>query len=148
MAERDQDGMTLLEVIVALVILSLGLAALFNTVSLGTRTASLADQQREAAAAAQSLLAELGRSRPISDGVSTGAFPTGQSWQLEIAPLEPASTGDAPSAGNTPAASALPAQNASTGLLQGHRARLIVSWPDAAQTRSVAFDTILLTVSP
>jgi general secretion pathway protein I len=128
MADGREAGMTLLEVIVALVILSLGLAALFNTVSLGTSTASVADQQRSATAAAQSLLAELGKTRPILDGSSTGAFPNGQSWQLDIAPLE--------SAANP------------SGILQGHKVVLTVSWPDSGKGRSVGFETLVLTASP
>jgi prepilin-type N-terminal cleavage/methylation domain-containing protein len=128
MVKTNQAGMTLLEVIVALVILSLGLAALFDTVSLGTRTASVADRHRAADAAAQSLLAELGRSRPIVDGISTGECATGQSWQLDIEPLEAAS--------------------AASGILQGHRVRLTVSWPDPPQGRSILFDTLMLTAVP
>ena len=128
MADANESGMTLLEVIVALVILSLGLAALFHIVSLGTSTASVADQQRAATAAAQSLLAELGKTRPILDGSSTGAFPTGQSWQLDIAPLE---TGANPS-----------------GSLQGHKVVLTVSWPDGNKGRSAAFETLVLTAAP
>ena len=120
--------MTLLEVIVALVILSFGLAALFDIVGLGTRTESVADQQRAATAAAQSLLAELGRSRPVTDGTSEGAFPTGQSWRLEIAPLA-----------TTPPAA---------GPLQAHQVHLTVSWPDTGQARSIAFDTLVLAASP
>ena len=123
-----QAGMTLLEVVVALVILSFGLAALFDMVGLGTRTASIADQQRAATAAAQSLLAELGRSRPVVDGTSEGAFPTGQGWRLEIAPLA-----------TTPP---------SAGPLQAHQVRLTVSWPEDGRARSVAFDTLVLTASP
>jgi prepilin-type N-terminal cleavage/methylation domain-containing protein len=128
MADPGESGMTLLEVIVALVILSLGLASLFNTVSLGTHTASVADQQRAATAAAQSLLAELGRSRPIIDGTSDGAFPNGQNWRLDIKPLETQSPVSAP--------------------LQGDAVTLTVSWPDNSQGRSLVFDTLVLTASP
>ena len=128
MAETDESGMTLLEVLVALAILALGLAALFNSVSLGTRTASTADQERAATAAAQSLLAELGRSRPITDGISDGAFPTGQSWRLDIEPLE------------TP--------GAAPPVLQGHKVVLIVSWPEEGRSRSIALSTLRLTAAP
>ena len=120
--------MTLLEVLVALAILSLGLAALFNSVSLGTRTASTADRERAATAAAQSLLAELGRSRPIADGISDGAFPTGQSWRLDIEPLE------------------IP--GAAPPVLQGHKVVLIVSWPEDGRSRSIALNTLRLTAAP
>ena len=128
MADSNEAGMTLLEVIVALAILSLGLAGLFNIIGLGTGTASLADHRRAADAAALSLLAELGRSRPITDGVSGGEFPTGQSWQLDIEPLDTPAT--APS------------------LVQGHTVRLNVSWPEPLKPRSITFDTLVLTASP
>jgi type II secretory pathway pseudopilin PulG len=79
----------LLEVIVALAILSLGLAA-SSTVSLGTRygigrrSAALGD-----GIAAQSLLAELGKTRPVVDGSSDGTRSRpGSRWQLDLAPLE------------------------------------------------------------
>jgi type II secretion system protein I len=128
MADPRQSGMTLLEILVALAILALGLAALFNSVSLGTRTASIADQQRAATTAAQSLLAELGRSRPIADGISEGAFSTGQSWRLDIEPLE------------TP--------SAAPPVLQGHKVMLMVSWPENGQSRSIALSTLMLTAAP
>ena len=128
MAEADESGMTLLEVLVALAILALGLAALFNSISLGTRTASTADRERAATAAAQSLLAELGRSRPFTDGISDGAFPTGQSWHLDIEPLE------------TP--------GAAPPVLQGHTVMLIVSWPEDGRSRSIALGTLMLTAAP
>jgi general secretion pathway protein I len=131
MAERrssSQAGMTLLEIMVALVILAFGLAVLFDAVGLGTGMAGVADQRRAATAAAQSLLAELGRSRPIADGATAGDFPDGQSWRLDITPV--ASAADVP------------------GPLQGHQVELTVSWPDAAGTRSLVFDTLLLTAAP
>lgn len=127
MADPRQSGMTLLEILVALAILALGLAALFNSVSLGTRTALMADQERAATTAAQSLLAELGRSRPIADGISEGAFSTGQSWRLDIEPLE------------TP--------NTASPVLQGHKVLLTVSWPENGQSRSIALSTLMLTAA-
>jgi general secretion pathway protein I len=125
-AERAESGMTLLEVIVALAILSFGLAALFDTVGLGRATASVADQQRAATVSAQSLLAELGRTRPVVDGSTEGVFPTGQRWRLDIKPLDAAGSGP----------------------LQGHEVTLVVSWPDNEQSRSVVFGTLVLAGSP
>ena len=125
---ETEAGMSLLEVIVALLILSMGLAVLFNTVDLGTHTMSVAEQQRGAAMAAQSLLAELGRSQPIVDGTSEGRLPTGQHWQLAIQPLDTA-------------------PSAPTRLL-GHEVHLTVSWPDGSQERQVEFDTLMLTAAP
>jgi general secretion pathway protein I len=121
----SEAGLTLLEVIVALAILALGLAALFDSIGLGTDTALIAGQQRAAASAAQSLLAELGRTRPIVDGRSDGIFATGQRWQLDLEPLA-----------------------TSPGPLQGHSAALTVSWDDDGRTRALVFDTLVLAAAP
>jgi len=123
-----EAGMTLIELVVALVILSIGLAVLFDIAGLGTNTERTADQERAAAAAAQSLLAQLGRSRPIVDGTTEGEFPNGQVWQLELHPMETES---------------LP-----PGPLQGHQARLTVAWLDGTRPRSLQFDTLVLASSP
>jgi general secretion pathway protein I len=85
---NDQSGFTLVEVLVALAILSIGLAALFQGVGGGWRAASVADHERIATEGAQSLLDEIGRSRPLLDGVSEGAFAGDEHWRLTIVPLD------------------------------------------------------------
>jgi general secretion pathway protein I len=125
MNKRRQSGMTLLEIVVALAVLALGLAALFDTIGLGTNLAARAEAERQATSAAQSLLAELGRSRPLADGVAEGQFPNEQTWQLVIDPI----LGD-------------------DAVIKAHHIRLTVGGPGDRRTRALVFETILLDASP
>jgi len=115
----------LTEVLVALAILALGLTALFRAMSPGVDAAALADRQRVATIAAQSLLAELGQSRPVADGISEGEFSSGQHWRLVIEKLPRAIEGQ-------------------PHPLDGHRVTLSVTWRQDRQTRSLDFRTLLV----
>src|SRR5271167_3741479 len=86
MTKSAPAGFTLLELLVALVILGLGLTVLFGSVGDGVRGASLAARQRDAASAAESMLAELGHSRPLADGETDGDLPNGLHWHLVVGP--------------------------------------------------------------
>lgn len=82
----DDRGFTLLEVLVALAILAGGLAAAFQTLGVGLRAAGVAERRRSAAALAENMLAELGRTRPLRDGTSEGDLADGQRWRLVVSP--------------------------------------------------------------
>lgn len=125
MNKYSQSGMTLLEIVVALAVLALGLAALFDTIGLGTNLAARAEGERQAASAAQSLLAELGHSRPLADGIAQGQFPNGQNWQLAIEPM--------------------PGENP---IVEAHHVRLTVGGPGDRRARTLVFETILLDAAP
>jgi general secretion pathway protein I len=125
MNKRSQSGMTLLEIVIALAVLALGLAAMFDTIGLGTNMAARAEGERQATSAAQSLLAELGRSRSVTDGVSQGQFPNGQAWQLAIEPMP----GESP-------------------IVKAHHIRLSVGGPGDRRDRALVFETILLDAEP
>src|ERR1700733_10199668 len=124
MSDVRQRGFTLLEVMVALVIFGLGVAALSGWLGDGVRGASLADRERLAATAARSLLAELGRSRPLADGTTEGDFTDGMHWRLVVDPVE-GSQADHP-------------------VLQGHAVTLTVSWLRDGRRESEDFHTLLL----
>jgi prepilin-type N-terminal cleavage/methylation domain-containing protein len=83
----EERGFTLLEVLVALVILIGGLVALYQAFGVSLFSSSAADQERRATGAAEQLLAELGRSRPLEDGVTTGVLANGQSFTLRLEPF-------------------------------------------------------------
>jgi hypothetical protein len=119
----------LLEVIVAFAILVLGLAGLFGSVSIGTHAAAFADRQRAASVAAQSLIAELGRSRPIEDGASEGDLAEGQHWRIEIERLPPAD--DAP-----------------PQTLEGHQVAVTITWLQGGRRQNLGFRTLLLKARP
>ena len=82
---RD-TGFTLIEVLVALTILSLSLGVLFGIFSQGLARAQETERETGARMLAQSLLAETASSPPQSFGETDGTTHGGLAWQLKIAP--------------------------------------------------------------
>jgi hypothetical protein len=119
----------LTEVIVSLVILALGLGALFNSVSVGSHASALADQQRAATVAAQSIIAELGRAHAVEDGISEGDLPGGRHWRLT---LDKIPTGDAKG----------------RAVLDGHTVALTLTWRQNGRTQALDFHALLLKGQP
>ena len=81
--ERDSAGFTLLEIIVALMILGLMAAALMPAMGGSLKLASRAAGEREAILFAESKLAELGAGR-VEPGSSGGREPGGLVWHADI----------------------------------------------------------------
>lgn len=98
MSADDERGFTLLEVLVALVILIMGLAAVYQAFGSGLLAGAAAERDRRAAEAAENLFAGLGRSRAVSEGVTTGELPDGQRWTLRLDPFDPVKSDGPPSA--------------------------------------------------
>jgi general secretion pathway protein I len=88
-AERApaEAGFTLLEVVVALVIASLALVALFQAGSGGLFAVDTAARAEEALQRAQSHLAAVGRNAALVQGESSGDDGGGYRWQLRIEPV-------------------------------------------------------------
>lgn len=85
---RDiEQGFTLVEVLVAVTILSLSLAVLLTTISSGLSASRRAQEQATLSAHAQSLLAEAGVTIPLDRPEQTGSFPDGTSWRLRTEPF-------------------------------------------------------------
>jgi general secretion pathway protein I len=84
--ERDDSGFTLVEVIVALAMLSIGLTVLLGQISGGLRQAANAERMAEAASLTQSLVAEVGADLPIGAEERDGHFPNGYRWHLRMHP--------------------------------------------------------------
>jgi general secretion pathway protein I len=82
-ASRDA-GFTLVEVIVALAILSAGLSVLLGQISSGLLRTANAERMAEAGSLAQSLLAEVGTDLPIKAEERYGQFPNGYRWRLKM----------------------------------------------------------------
>ncbi len=84
---RSQQGFTLLEVIVAVVIAALCLAALSQVFATGVRAASTSSDYMQAMTLAQSLLAGVGVEKAASDGSESGTSSDGRlTWTVTIAP--------------------------------------------------------------
>ncbi len=79
---QGETGFTLVEVIVAIAILSASLGALLAAISQGLRQTSEAERMGEAGLLAQSLLAEAGTSLSLREGENTGQFTNGYAWKL------------------------------------------------------------------
>lgn len=84
---RSQQGFTLLEVIVAVVIAALCLGALSQVFATGVRAAGTSSEYMRAMTLAQSLLAGVGVEKATSDGSESGTSSDGRlTWTVTIAP--------------------------------------------------------------
>ena len=83
------SGFTLLEVIIAFVILALVLGAVFNTFSIGLRNANLAGDYARAVVHAEAKLGLLGVAEPLELSVTSGRFDRLYGWRQSIRPIAP-----------------------------------------------------------
>ena len=81
-----QGGFTLLEVLVAFVILLMAFAVLMRIFGTGARGLAATDDVNRAVAFAQANLAEVGVTEPLQEGESGGELPGGFAWQRRIVP--------------------------------------------------------------
>ncbi len=94
--KAPQQGFTLLEVIVAVVIAALCLGALSQVFATGVRAAGTSSDYMRAMTLAQSLLAGVGVEKATSDGSESGASSDGRlTWTVTIA-LEPTDEAENP----------------------------------------------------
>jgi len=122
---RDR-GFTLLEVLVALVILVLVLGGVFARLHFAVDAVSDAEREAAATEAAKTFFAELGTTRPLAYGVSEGDLPQGQHWRLLVSPFRER-----------------PPQ-APPGLLEGHNVSLTLSWRQNGRPVGLTFQTLAL----
>jgi len=84
---RNQHGFTLIEVIVAFMMLALALTLLLGTLSGAARQVRYAEDAGRAALHAQTLLDQVGIGEPLRAGRSDGELDDGRyRWSLEVAP--------------------------------------------------------------
>lgn len=82
------DGFTLIEVLVAFLVVALGLTTLYTALAGHSRQTFEADLRERAMAQMQSQLDAIGVSVPLEPGTSRGTYPGGLAWRLAIAPLD------------------------------------------------------------
>lgn len=89
-----EKGFSLLEVLVAFVILAIFLGALLPALGTGLRAERQGEQRLQAAALGEQRLASIGRDRPLLPGTRTGTS-QGFHWREEVEPFvdSPAGTG-------------------------------------------------------
>ncbi|HRX60848.1 MAG TPA: type II secretion system protein [Candidatus Competibacter sp.] len=127
MEHRRQEGFSLLEVLVAFVILSISLGVLLQVFATGLRNAGTADDYTQATLYAESILAAIGRETPLSEGQHSGPINDRFSWRSTVAPY----TDDMPDPEKTH--------------VRAYRVEVEVFWDGLAQTRSVMLETLRLT---
>jgi general secretion pathway protein I len=90
MTDTDEAGFTLVETLVALVVLAMILAALSQALGTGWRGLAAAAGESEALALAQSRLASVGIEAPFAAGVVEGETEGGLRWRVETNAYESA----------------------------------------------------------
>lgn len=118
-------GFTLVEVIVAIAILSLTLTVLLGVMANSIRQTSLAEKMAEAGSLAESLMARLGTERPIREGLDAGQFANGFRWRLSLQRF-----GDTADRQQWPVAA--------------YKASVEIRWEDGGGERSFALTTLRL----
>ncbi len=83
-----QNGFTLLELLVAFVILSLAVAVLMRSFGQDLRSATVTGDYTTATLHAESILAGVGVDQPFGDGDRSGEFKDGYRWHVGIQPYQ------------------------------------------------------------
>ncbi len=122
---RAQRGFSLLEVLVALVIMALALAAILQLFASGTNRVAMSDEYLRAAMHARSRLNAVGALIPVEEGHHEGRFEDGFDWRVDLSPMEP------------------PAGMTRRGL-RAYRVHVEVEWTRGAHARRFAIDSIRL----
>ncbi len=93
--DRTESGFTLLEVLVALVIMIMGLAAYYFAFGSGILAGESSERSLRNVQIASNLVAQLGHSIPLEDGLTTGELPDGRRWRLRVEPFSAIESQDA-----------------------------------------------------
>ncbi|WP_210244164.1 type IV pilus modification PilV family protein [Arenimonas fontis] len=133
---RRQRGFTLLEVVLAFVLLAVSLGILTAILGGGLAQVRQAGDLSEATLHAQSLLGQLGVLEPIAPGRSSGVFAEGRyRWQLDIAETDDPSP--------PPELPLPPAEEPEVlAAPRLYRVRLVVGWGEGDYAREIAFTTL------
>ena len=97
-----QQGMVLLEALIAFVILAFSVGAITQVLQTSSRNHRLAHRYLVAASHAESLMAQLGSKSPIRAGQSNGRIDDVFSWRIVVSPIA-SKPGEKMSNGNLPA---------------------------------------------
>ncbi len=85
---KNCGGMTLIEVLVAFIVLSVTMAVIMQIFSGGMRNARLAESYSRAVFLAESKMASVGLERPLALGEESGLAGEDMQWRVSITPAE------------------------------------------------------------
>jgi general secretion pathway protein I len=141
---RAQRGFTLLEVMLAFVVLAVALGLLLGMLSRGLKQVTQSQAETEAALHAQSLLDALGTLEPLQPGTRDGEFEHGRyRWRLQVAQAQDPAPPPPPQEG-APA----PQPVATDGAPLLYRVLLDVEWGAATPAQKLRFETLRLRAPP
>ena len=81
---RRSGGFTLIEVLVAFIVLAISLGALFQIFSTGMRASRSAEEYTRATLLAESRLAAIGITGALEEGETAGEYEDGYNWRVAI----------------------------------------------------------------
>lgn len=118
----DDDGFTLVEVLVALAVIAITLPALLQIFTVGVAAIRASDREDEAVRLATSKLAAAGTEIPFADGHAEGRTERGLAWTLDMRPENDTSP---------------------TSRYLGYRVTTTVTWPaGVVRPRAVTLETL------
>jgi general secretion pathway protein I len=122
-----QSGYTLIEVLVAFVILALALTVLLRIFSGGLRNVSVSSDYATATLIAESRLAATGIDVPLRPGETSGTEGERFEWTVSVQDYKP-----------------WPGYRSATKGVDAYRVTVTVEWPNGDNTRSVGLSTVRL----
>ena len=125
--ERQQSGYTLIEVLVAFMILALALTVLMRIFSGGLRNVSVSSDYAMATLIAESRLAAAGIDMRLAPGEMSGTEGERFQWTVRVQDYEP-----------------WPGYRSAAKDLDAYRVTVTVEWPHGDRTRSIGLSTIRL----
>jgi len=126
-AERNQRGFSLIEVLVAFMILAISLTVIFRIFSGGLRNVALSEDYARAVLVAESKLSTIGISEPLQRGVTSGEWDERFRWQRVVDTYQPW----------------VQDRELSTPM-EAYRVSVSVDWEHAGRTRQVTLNSVRL----
>jgi len=127
MVNSQQQGFTLIETLVAFMILALSLTVILRIFSGGLRNVALSEDYARAVLLAESQLSVTGISTPLERGVSSGEWDTHFRWERVIEPYRPWNE-----------------DKVLTTPLLAYRVTVSVDWDNAGRTRQITLSSVRL----
>ena len=127
LARRQQRGFSLIEILVAFMILAISLTVIFRIFSGGLRNVALSEDYARAVLVAESQLATIGISEPLEAGTTTGEWGERFRWQRMIEQYR-----------------AWEQDRELTVPVHAYRVTVNVDWDHAGSTRNVTLSSVRL----
>jgi general secretion pathway protein I len=125
---RDRKGFTLIEVLVAVVLLGIGLTIILELFSGGLRSVRLSEEYTRAVWYGREKMEEMLVSRELSEGVTEGTFDPSYSWKIEVKKSNPLiGQGE---------------EGTTTLPIELYQIIVTVTWPSGARQRSLEIESL------